>query len=149
MWKLIRCSVVCVLLAVCLPACGSAVSAEQVIRDASVAANLDASIVEALQGSAYVVYRFEQERARGVALELGEGRDATRARVLAVRAQWEPVWSAFDAARAAHAALVALLQDAGASRAAIDAARSASSARMLELRTLVGLARARAEGTVL
>jgi hypothetical protein len=118
---------------------------ETIVHDAIVASNTTASLIDALQTSALVLYKFEQERAIVTAAQLGEGKAQAVARVQVVRNAWAPVWDAFSRARLAHETLATLLASGAASSDAIRASQSAVEDRMIAAQALLGQARARTE----
>lgn len=127
--------------------CGGATTADVVLRDATLSANTTAAIIEAMQSTALVMYRAEQEQQLAVAVQKGETQDQARSRVAIVRLQWAPVWEAFAKARSVHQTLATMLAAASApSPAAVQAAVTEANQRMLELQAYMAAARARAGG---
>lgn len=129
---------------VALSACGPSTT-DTVVHDAVVASNTTASIIDSLQTSALVMYRFEQELALNTAIQRGESKAEATARVLVVRNQWAQIWEAFGRARLAHETLASLIATGSASVDAIKGAQDGVETRLTQVRALLGEARARVE----
>lgn len=116
------------------------------VQSAVVASNTTASIVDALQTSALVLYRFEQELALSTAVQKGEGKTEAMARVQVVRDTWRPIWDQFSKVRTIHETLATLISTAGTTQESIASATGKLDEQVLALRGLLAVARARVEG---
>lgn len=133
----------------CTAGCGTAAQTQALImRDATVSANATATTLEAMQSTALVLYRVEQELAIAVALNAGETKAQATARVAVVRKTWAPVWTAFERARDAYDVLVVVLASASPSAAQIQTAVTEQSLRMATVVAELATARKRVQGGV-
>lgn len=126
--------------------CSAATTQDIVLRDATLSSNTNAALIEAMQSTALVMYRAEQEVQVSIAINKGETKDQAKSRVAIVRAQWAPVWDAFAKARLVHATLASLLASVSPGASAVQAAVNEAAQRMVELQAYMAAARSRAEG---
>lgn len=135
-----------IMLGACMTSGCTPSSIDTTTQRAVVASNNTAAVIDALQTSALVLYRFEQERALSTAVQLDEGKAQAQARVWVVRNQWRPIWDAFDRARVAHETMATLIATMGTTAEQLASAQTKLDELLGQARALLAEARNRVEG---
>lgn len=87
-----------------IPACAGD-AASRVVGDATVFVNGARLSIETAETAAVLAYKEQQKLAVLAIANSGGSREQAERQVTIIREQWQPVWDAFKAARAAHATL--------------------------------------------